>query len=88
MVCVTGNVRKAGMMKIVHEKYKITKKIVDPMISEFHMMFENAIEYNKELGNLINKAQVWLLGCKQVCLSYSLTLSMKIDKHVESVRVC
>ena len=46
-------------MKIVHEKYKTSKKIVDPVISEFQMTFESAIEYNKELGNLLAKAQVW-----------------------------
>ena len=45
-------------MKIVHEKYKSTRKYVDPVISEFQASFESAIDYNKELDNLLNKAQV------------------------------
>ena len=53
-----GFVRKSGMMKIVHEKYKSTRKYVDPVISEFQASFESAIDYNKELDNLLNKAQV------------------------------
>ena len=45
-------------MKIVHEKYKSTRKYVDPVISEFQASFESAVDYNKELDNLLNKAQV------------------------------
>ena len=45
-------------MKIVHEKYKSAKKFVDPVISEFQASFGSAIEYNKELDTLVNKAQV------------------------------
>lgn len=54
---LNGFVRKSGMMKIVHEKYKSTRKYVDPVISEFQASFESAIDYNKELDNLLNKAQ-------------------------------
>ena len=46
------------MMKIVHEKYKTTKKVVHPIISEFHASFQNALEHNKELEPLLKKAQV------------------------------
>jgi len=53
-----GFVRKSGMMKIVHEKYKSAKKYVDPVVSEFQASFGSAIEYNKELDSLMNKAQV------------------------------
>lgn len=45
-------------MKIVHEKYKSTKKFVDPIISDFQASFGSAVEYNKELDSLLNKAQV------------------------------
>ena len=45
-------------MKIVHEKYKSAKKYVDPVISEFQASFGSAIEYNKELDTLLNRAQV------------------------------
>ena len=46
------------MMKIVHEKYKSTKKLVDPVISEFQASFGAALEYNKELDTLLSRAQV------------------------------
>ena len=46
------------MMKIVHEKYKTSKKIVDPAISDFQSSFDTAQEYNRELVSLLNKAQV------------------------------
>ena len=54
----SGFVRKSGMMKIVHEKYKSARKFVDPVISEFQASFGSAIEYNKELDTFVNKAQV------------------------------
>ena len=55
---MSGFVRKSGMMKIVHEKYKSTKKYIDPVISEFQASFDSALEYNKELDTLLTKAQV------------------------------
>ncbi|XP_015775227.1 PREDICTED: DNA-directed RNA polymerase III subunit RPC1-like [Acropora digitifera] len=55
---LNGFVRKSGMMKIVHEKYKSARKFVDPVISEFQASFGSAIEYNKELDTFVNKAQV------------------------------
>ncbi|XP_015764049.1 PREDICTED: DNA-directed RNA polymerase III subunit RPC1-like [Acropora digitifera] len=54
---LNGFVRKSGMMKIVHEKYKSARKFVDPVISEFQASFGSAIEYNKELDTFVNKAQ-------------------------------
>ncbi|CAB4015852.1 DNA-directed RNA polymerase III subunit RPC1 [Paramuricea clavata] len=54
---LNGNVKKTGMMKIVHEKYKSTKKILHPAISEFRASFQNALEHNKELELLLAKAQ-------------------------------
>lgn len=54
---LNGFVRKSGMMKVVHEKYKSARKLVDPVISEFQASFGPAIEYNKELDTLVNKAQ-------------------------------
>lgn len=46
------------MMKILHEKYRSNKKILDPVVSEFHSSFQAAVEHNKELEPLVNKAQV------------------------------
>ncbi|KAK3708848.1 hypothetical protein QZH41_016279 [Actinostola sp. cb2023] len=54
---LNGFVRKAGLMKIVHEKHKSTKKILDPEITQFQSSFESAMEYNKELVGFIHKAQ-------------------------------
>lgn len=44
-------------MKIIHEKYKTTKKTEDPVITEFHQSFEDAIKSNKEITTYLNKAQ-------------------------------
>lgn len=50
--------KKPGMMKIVHEKYKVvSKKTADPCIAEFKNSFLNAVEANKELQSLIDKTQ-------------------------------
>ena len=45
------------MMKIIHEKYKTTKKTEDPVITDFHQSFEDAIQSNKEITTYLNKAQ-------------------------------
>lgn len=45
------------MMKIIHEKYKTTKKSEDPVITKFHQSFEDAIKSNKELPTYLTKAQ-------------------------------
>ncbi|XP_071952923.1 DNA-directed RNA polymerase III subunit RPC1-like [Antedon mediterranea] len=52
-----GPVKKCAMLKIVHEKYKSSKKKVDPVVSEFHSQFNIASENNKEIDGLLNKAQ-------------------------------
>lgn len=53
-----GPVKKCGLLKIIHEKYKTTKKVIDPMVSDFLQSFDIAIEHNKEVEPLLNKAQV------------------------------
>ena len=58
-----GNVKKSGMMKIVHEKYRSTKKVVHPVISQFQSSFHFAVQHNKDLEPLLNKAQVYSLIC-------------------------
>jgi DNA-directed RNA polymerase III subunit RPC1 len=45
-------------MKIIHEKYKTSRKQVHPTITEFLGSFNAAIEYNKDLEPLLGKAQV------------------------------
>lgn len=52
-----GTVKKCGLLKIIHEKYKTNKKVVDPIVSSFLQSFETAIEHNKEVEPLLGKAQ-------------------------------
>lgn len=53
-----GPVKKCGLLKIIHEKYKTTKKVVDPIVSDFLQSFDIAIEHNKEVESLLTRAQV------------------------------
>ena len=55
---IKGSVKKVGLLKIIHEKYKTSRKVVDTTISNFQSSFEEAISHNKELAPLVNKAQV------------------------------
>ncbi|XP_059518241.1 DNA-directed RNA polymerase III subunit RPC1 isoform X2 [Myotis daubentonii] len=52
-----GTVKKCGLLKIIHEKYKTNKKVVDPIVSNFLHSFETAIEHNKEVEPLLGRAQ-------------------------------
>ncbi|CAH2321712.1 DNA-directed RNA polymerase III subunit RPC1 isoform X1 [Pelobates cultripes] len=52
-----GSVKKCGLLKIIHEKYKSTKKVVDTVVSHFLQSFETAIEHNKEVEPLLARAQ-------------------------------
>ncbi|KAL8202295.1 UNVERIFIED_CONTAM: DNA-directed RNA polymerase III subunit RPC1 [Gekko kuhli] len=52
-----GTVKKCGLLKIIHEKYKTTKKIVDPVVSDFIQSFDTATEHNKEIESLLGRAQ-------------------------------
>lgn len=53
-----GPVKKCGLLKIIHEKYKTTKKVVDAFVSEFMQSFDTAIEHNKVMEPLLTRAQV------------------------------
>lgn len=55
---LAGTVKKCGLLKIIHEKYKTNKKVVDPVVSTFLQSFETAIEHNKEVEPLLGRAQV------------------------------
>lgn len=55
---LVGTVKKCGLLKIIHEKYKTNKKVVDPIVSNFLQSFETAIEHNKEVEPLLGRAQV------------------------------
>ncbi|XP_028332560.1 DNA-directed RNA polymerase III subunit RPC1 isoform X2 [Gouania willdenowi] len=52
-----GTVKKCGLLKIIHEKYKTNKKAVDPSVSEFMQSFDTAVEHNKLMEPLLTRAQ-------------------------------
>uniref|UniRef100_A0A3Q1AIV8 DNA-directed RNA polymerase subunit n=1 Tax=Amphiprion ocellaris TaxID=80972 RepID=A0A3Q1AIV8_AMPOC len=52
-----GPVKKCSLLKIIHEKYKTTKKVVDHFVSEFMQSFDTAIEHNKLVEPLLTRAQ-------------------------------
>ncbi|XP_041117381.1 DNA-directed RNA polymerase III subunit RPC1 isoform X1 [Polyodon spathula] len=52
-----GPVKKCGLLKIIHEKYKTTKKVVDTVVTDFLQSFDIAIEHNKEVESLLGRAQ-------------------------------
>lgn len=58
--------KKCGLLKIIHEKYKTTKKVVDPFVSEFLQSFDIAIEHNKVLEPLLSRAQVTFENCLKI----------------------
>lgn len=66
-----GSVKKCGLLKIIHEKYKTTKKVVDPFVSEFLQSFDIAIEHNKVLEPLLSRAQV----------AFEICLKIKVAAH-------
>ncbi|XP_048760931.1 DNA-directed RNA polymerase III subunit RPC1-like [Ostrea edulis] len=51
-----GMVKKCGLLKIIHDKYK-QRKGVDPVIEEFKGSFELAMEHNKDIDALLGKTQ-------------------------------
>lgn len=58
VIIVTGTVKKCGMLKILHEKYKHSKKATSTVLSDFVHSFDEAVEYNKEIEPLLSKTQV------------------------------
>lgn len=58
---VQGTVKKIGLLKIIHEKYKGTKKQQE-MVVQHIQTFDEAIEHNKELEPLVSKSQVCLIN--------------------------
>lgn len=55
---LNGTVKKCGLLKIIHEKYKsASKKNIDPAITDFLYSFEVAKKHNKDIDSLLNRAQ-------------------------------
>jgi hypothetical protein len=57
-IATAGVVKKCGMFKIVHEKYKKKGQANEASAEEFVRSFDFAIGTNKELSTLVNKVQV------------------------------
>lgn len=57
----TGVVKKCGLLKIVHDKYKQVGRTVDPMVTEFFNSFEHVKAANKEIEGMLSKTQVCVI---------------------------
>lgn len=57
---LNGIVKKAGLLKIVHEKYR-SKKKTDPIIQEKLAEFNDVVKHNKELENTIQSGLITVL---------------------------
>lgn len=80
----TGMVKKCGLLKIIHDKYK-QRKGTDPVIEEFMGSFEAAMEHNKDLEPLLSKTQVSLKSLllyrfENSMINYSVTNSALISR--------
>ncbi len=66
-----GTVKKCGLLKILHDKYKHNRKAGDAAVAEFVQTFECAMENNKEIESLLTKTQVLQLcnmhDCVHIC---------------------
>ncbi|KAK3608217.1 hypothetical protein CHS0354_039236 [Potamilus streckersoni] len=51
-----GMVKKCGLLKVVHDRYKQKKKD-DPVMTDFLGSFEAAMEHNKDIEPLLSKTQ-------------------------------
>lgn len=81
----SGPVKKCGLLKIIHEKYKTTKKVVDPFVSEFLQSFDIAIEHNKVMEPLLTRAQVNLEDFQ--LLSFSATMLWQVMSRAR-IKMC
>lgn len=77
-----GPVKKCGLLKIIHEKYKTTKKVVDSFVSDYLQSFDIAIEHNKVIEPLLTRAQVNILHFFTQCkwCHFNKILSKKSNK--------
>ncbi|XP_034935802.1 DNA-directed RNA polymerase III subunit RPC1 [Chelonus insularis] len=62
---LNGTVKKAGLLKIVHEKYK-SKKSSNPIVLEKLAEYSTATENNKELESIIDNGLVTMLNPLEV----------------------
>ncbi|XP_043285852.1 DNA-directed RNA polymerase III subunit RPC1 [Venturia canescens] len=62
---INGTVKKAGLLKIVHEKYKAKKK-TDPIVLEKLAEYNNVMEENKELDSILQSGLIHVLNPLEV----------------------
>ncbi|XP_021363401.1 DNA-directed RNA polymerase III subunit RPC1-like isoform X1 [Mizuhopecten yessoensis] len=55
-----GMVKKCGLLKIIHDKYKTGHKGNEIIRSDFLSSFQDAVEHDREIEPLLNKTQVIL----------------------------
>ncbi|XP_012276667.1 DNA-directed RNA polymerase III subunit RPC1 [Orussus abietinus] len=62
---LNGMVKKAGLLKIVHEKYK-TKKKTDPIVQQKLAEYNDVLEDNKEIEGILQSGLVYVLNPLEV----------------------
>lgn len=62
---LNGTVKKAGLLKIVHEKYK-SKKKADVVVQAKLAEYNNVLEDNKELESILQSGLVHILNPLEV----------------------
>lgn len=63
---INGPVKKAGLLKIVHEKYKNKKKYDSIIKEKLATDFKFVIEHNKEVQNILQSGLTYILNPTQV----------------------
>ncbi|KAJ1529329.1 hypothetical protein ONE63_006119 [Megalurothrips usitatus] len=62
---LNGVVKKCGMLKIMHDKYR-NKKKSDPIVTDKLAEYSEAMERNKEMESLLNNALIHILNPLEV----------------------
>lgn len=74
---MNGTVKKAGLLKIIHEKYKAKKK-TEMMIQEKLAEYDNVLKNNKELEGLIQSGLINVLNPLEVSKSFLMRFVYKL----------
>ena len=76
-----GTVKKAGLLKIVHEKFK-GKKNTDVTLQETLAEFSNVTEENKELESILQSGLVKILNPLEVNKSSFVIFNIQFILHI------
>lgn len=58
---LNGVIKKCGLLKIVHEKFRATKSLSDPVLAKHVISYNNVLEYDKELQSVIAQGVSFIL---------------------------